>query len=99
VPLSYRRRKCETVEQMIAQRWDVISHCRKCDLMMVVDLRLIARIKGLGFSLWNKKSRCRRVGCGGFVEFQARSPDMSWHEALEAPWPDGKPPKPEPPAG
>lgn len=93
VPLAYRRRKCESVADMAAQRWDVISHCRKCELMMAVDLRMIARVRGPNFSLWNRKSRCRRIGCGGVVEFQAKAPGMNWHEALEAPWPDGVPPR------
>jgi hypothetical protein len=28
VPLAYRRRKCETVQQMIEQGWEVSSRCR-----------------------------------------------------------------------
>jgi hypothetical protein len=92
VPLSYRRRKCETVEEMIGQGWDVLAKCATCDLLMRVDLRLIARVRGRKFSLWNQRSRCRRVGCNGVVSFQARAPGMGWHEPLDAPWPDGKPP-------
>lgn len=95
VPLSYRRRKCETVVDMIEQGWDVISTCRTCGLVMGVDLRTIAQVRGPAFSLWNRKSRCRRVGCGGVVEFQAKAPGMGYHERLDAPWPDGKPPAPE----
>ena len=91
VPLSYRRRKCETVADMMAQGWDVISNCRKCGLMMTVDLRMIARVRGARFSLWNRKTRCRRVGCGGVVEFQAKAPGMNWYENLDAPWPEDKP--------
>lgn len=92
VPLSYRRRKCETVEEMIGQGWDVLAKCGTCELLMRVDLRLIARVRGRKFSLWNQRSRCRRVGCNGVVSFQARAPGMGWHEPLDAPWPDGKPP-------
>jgi hypothetical protein len=77
---------------MLAQRWDVLSVCRKCGLTMSVDLRVIAAIRGPQFSLWNRKSRCRRVGCNGVVNFQAKAPGMAWHEELDAPWPDGKPP-------
>jgi hypothetical protein len=92
VPLAYRRRRCETVADMIDQGWDVISRCRRCELLMTVDLQMIARVRGPAFSLWCRKSRCRRIGCTGVVEFQAKAPGMAWHEALEAPWPDGKPP-------
>ena len=92
VPLSYRRRKCETVADMMGQGWDVLSLCERCQLQMVVDLPMIARVRGPGFSLWNRRSHCRRVGCGGVVRFKARAPGMSWHEELDAPWPDGKPP-------
>lgn len=88
VPLSYRRRRCETIQQMVAQRWEVISNCRKCGLVMMVDLPTIARVRGAEFSLWNRKSRCRRVGCGGVVDFKAKAPGMNWHEPLEAAWPE-----------
>jgi hypothetical protein len=92
VPLAYRRARCETVADMIDQGWDVISRCRKCELLMAVDLQTIARLRGPATSLWCRKARCRRIGCGGVVEFQAKAPGMAWHEELEAPWPNGKPP-------
>lgn len=91
VPLAYRRRRCETVTQMIAQRWDVLSCCERCRLQMVVDLQMIARVRGPAFSLWNRRSHCRRVGCGGVVSFMAKAPGMAWHEPLDAPWSDGEP--------
>jgi len=69
---------------MLAARWDVISNCEKCGLMMRVDLAMIARVSGPATSLWNRKARCRRIGCLGFVVFQARAPGMSCHEALSA---------------
>jgi len=84
VPIRVRRAKCETVGQMIAQRWDVQSKCPVCHLEMDVDLNLVAMVRGPGFSLWNKKPRCRRRLCNGRVRFWARSPDMSWHEELAA---------------
>jgi len=92
VPLAYRRRRCETVTQMTEQGWDVLSSCDKCGLQMLVDLRMIAKVRGPTFSLWSRRSRCRRIGCGGVVRFKARAPGMGWYEELDAPWPDGKPP-------
>ena len=45
VPLSYRRVRCETVADMQAQGWDVVSKCRTCGLTMQVDLDLIAALE------------------------------------------------------
>lgn len=78
---------------MEAQGWDLISRCDQCHLMMRVNLRVVARVKGADFSLWNQKARCRRIGCQGWTSFQARAPGMHFHAPLEAPWPAGKPPK------
>ena len=84
IPLRSRRAKVETVRQMREEGWDVISKCLVCGLVMRVDLALIARVSGPNVSLWNRKAHCRRLGCTGFVEFQARAPGMSWHEVLNA---------------
>ena len=84
IPLAYRRQRCETVEQMLRDNWDVISVCEKCGLIMQADLALIVRVKGPSVSLWNRKARCRRLGCQGWVEFQAKAPGMSFHEPLRA---------------
>lgn len=97
MPLRVRRARCETVFDMLTQHWDVISKCRTCGLIMRVDLWAILRLRGPKTSLWNRKARCRRLGCPGVVEFQARAPGMGWHETLEAPWPEGS--RPEPPEG
>ncbi len=85
VPIAYRRARCETVAQMRRDRWDVISKCEACGLIMRVDLALIIRVRGPAVSLWNRKARCRRLGCGGWVAFQARAPGMDLHDALTAP--------------
>ena len=84
VPLSYRRERCETVSKMRRDGWDVISQCEKCGLTMSVNLALVIRVSGPDVSLWNKKAKCRRLGCRGFVSFLARAPGMPSHEALEA---------------
>lgn len=83
--MRIRRQKCETVEAMARDGWDVISRCETCGLIMRADLALIARISGPRTSLWNRKARCRRLGCTGWVKFQGRAPGMTMHEALTAP--------------
>lgn len=80
-----RRDKFDSVESMLRNGWDVISCCQKCGLTMRVNLALIIRVSGPDVSLWNRKERCRRLGCTGWVAFQARAPDMVMHEVLSAP--------------
>jgi len=89
VPLSFRRARCETVKQMIEQRWEVIARCRACGLELRADLRTIAILRGPGFSLWNRNTRCRRRGCRGVVEFCAKAPGMVIFEPLATPNPRG----------
>jgi len=91
IPIAMRRRRCESVGDMIRLGWDVHSKCEACGLLFRVNLKLIARVKGADFSLWNRKERCKRLGCVGFVNFQGKAPDMSWHEVLSAPWPEDRP--------
>lgn len=80
-----RRPSAETLSRMIAGHWAVISSCRQCGLQMVVDLALLARLKGPNFSLWNRKAPCRRIGCPGFVVFRGKAPGMTGFEELAAP--------------
>jgi hypothetical protein len=96
VPIAYRRRRCESVGDMIRQGWDVHSKCQGCQHLFRVNLKMIARVKGADFSLWNRRERCKRLGCTGFMVFQGKTPDMSWHEPLDAPWPEGKAPAAKP---
>ena len=65
------RSACPTVRWMRAERWDVITCCTTCGLRMQADLARIEREKGPEFSLWDRTVPCRRLGCSGFVEFQA----------------------------
>jgi|SRR5580693_8103883 hypothetical protein len=87
LPISIRRQRCESVAQMQRDRWEVISCCEKCGLNMVVDLALVARVSGPDTSLWNRKARCRQIGCAGWVEFKAKAPGMNMYEPLSAPDP------------
>ena len=56
---------------MRAEGWDVITVCTSCGLKMQANLGRIEREKGSDFSLWDRTAPCRRLGCAGFVEFQA----------------------------
>ena len=58
VHISEFRNRVATVADMQAQRWDVISKCRVCGLMMAVDLALIVRTTGPETILWNRLARC-----------------------------------------
>jgi hypothetical protein len=93
VPLAYRRARCETVGEMIDQGWDVLTKCQVCELVMQTDLKLIGRVSGRDVSLWNRKARCRRLLCHGFVEFYAKAPGMDGHQPLRA---DDREPDPVP---
>lgn len=84
IPLAARRPVCESVDDMRRLGWDVISRCPTCGLVMRVDLSALATLRGPSFSLWNRKARCRRLGCTGHASFQARAPDMAWHDELRA---------------
>jgi hypothetical protein len=93
IPIRMWRSKAETVAEMLAQKWEVITSCQKCGLAMVADLALIARETGPATSLWNRSSPCRRIGCTGAVVFMAKVPGVAFHQVLSAPWPEGKPPE------
>lgn len=80
------RRAVATVADMAARQWAVIAKCQACGLMTVVDLELVARVSGAATVLWNRKARCKKVGCQGFVEFQAHVPNgPAGYETLTAP--------------
>lgn len=82
VPIAQRQHQGCDVAAMAKAGWDVLSECRRCGLIMQVDLQLIARVSGPRTSLWNRHARCRRLLCPGVVEFKAKAPGMGWHERL-----------------
>lgn len=47
--------------------------CRTCKTAFVVDLDLVAAMRGRGFSLINKLGRCKVYGCGGETIFLWKS--------------------------
>lgn len=84
IPISQRRREGETVAAMLAHGWEVVSACQTCGIELRTDLALIVRVSGGGTSLWNRKARCRRLNCAGWVVFKAKAPGMFWFEELAA---------------
>jgi hypothetical protein len=82
VSIRARFAQGRTVDDMARSGWEVISRCEQCGLMMLVDLKLIAWVRGPNVSLWNRKARCRRLLCNGVVTFHAKVPGMSGHEPL-----------------
>ena len=85
IHIAQWRSKYETVEAMHRDRIDVVSKCRKCDLTMQVDLALVIKVSGPNVSLWNRKARCRRLLCDGWVDFHAKAPGVNWYAKLAAP--------------
>ncbi|MGA0603511.1 hypothetical protein ACO2Q3_22580 [Caulobacter sp. KR2-114] len=82
-PIRMRYHHGRTVADMLGNRWQVISKCRTCGLIMLVNLRLVVVVSGPGVSLWNRRARCRRLGCAGVVDFQAMAPGMDGFQPLE----------------
>jgi hypothetical protein len=77
------------VQAMIDERWTVVSYCRTCHLSMMVDLPLIAKVSGPKTVLWNRQSKCKRIGCQGTVEFHGKPPNITVAFRLFAEWPKG----------
>lgn len=88
ISAGQRRAAVETVGQMYEKCWALTARCRACDLVMLVDLRVVIRMRGPGFSLWNRHTRCRRVvyagRCRGFVDFEFKAPGMTQPRPLAA---------------
>ena len=97
IPAAAWRQRIETVADFARAHIEVITDCPKCGLQMVVDLALVARVSGPETSLWNRKPRCRKLGCGARASLKAKLPGKGYYEALEAPWPSDKPALPTSP--
>lgn len=82
VPITARFSRGRTVADMARERWDVVSQCDYCGLMMKADLRLIAYVSGPNTVLWNRKAKCRLLFCRGVVTFLAQAPGMDGHQVL-----------------
>ena len=97
IPAAAWRQRIETVADFIRDHIEVITDCPRCGLQMVVNLPMVARVSGPETSLWNRKPRCRKLGCGGRATLKAKLPGKGYYEALEAPWPSDKPAAPSSP--
>ncbi len=60
-----------TVGAMAASGTDVRAWCRKCSLVLKVSPAMLAAYHGPDFSLMNRLTKCRQVGCDGTVFFLA----------------------------
>lgn len=82
------RGAAETVGRMYEKRWELTGQCRACQLVLLVDLRVVIRMKGPTFSLWNKHTQCRRIvytgRCRGVIDFSFKAPGMTQPKALTA---------------
>jgi hypothetical protein len=83
LPFTAFYTSAKTVEQMQATGWLVISRCGECGLTMETNLAHVIALAGPGLSLWNRKERCRRLGCSGFVDFHGRHPRRGGYEPLK----------------
>ena len=83
IPIKEWHAAGRTVAQMRERRWDVLSKCLACGLMMQVDLGLVIRVAGPDVSLWDRRQRCRCLGCEGDTVFLGRPPNVTLHMRLE----------------
>lgn len=91
-PPTWWRGQAETADQMLAKHWDVTSRCSTCHLVMRTNLAVITMVSGGETSLWNRRQRCRRMHCVGFVTFSARPPELMQPFALMSAWPEDREP-------
>lgn len=63
-----------TVGGLLDAQERVIWSCRKCKDWALADLLAIQREKGPTYSLVDRTSTCRNVGCGGKVAFHYGAP-------------------------
>lgn len=78
----------DTVAEMQARRWDVVSWCPICGVTLHVNLAFVATTMGPAASLWNRQPPCRCVvagrRCAGRTRFQARPPGLANYVTLLA---------------
>lgn len=83
----------ETAGDMLRLGWRIQSVCLVCGLKMDEPLENIVKLAGPDYVLWDKKGRCRRVGCHGARVFEGRPRGMNHFNRLTRPQPlpDGRP--------
>lgn len=65
---------CPTLGDMARRGWTLSARCRTCRLAMAVDLDLVIRARGGGWSPWGRTAKCRRLHCGGRMHLRAYAP-------------------------
>lgn len=95
---AYKPRWMSSIGYMRDSDVRVRALCRKCRVLLEVDLNVMCTMRGRSFSLINAKARCKIVGCGGEVFFMASPGEGTPFRPLaeSAPKPRERP-KPEPP--
>ncbi len=83
IPFQHFHFQSRMVGLMIENGWTVISQCEKCQLQTTVDLDLIVTVKGPQVTLWNRRQRCKKVGCSGWVYFLGKHPRRIGFDRLE----------------
>ena len=63
-----------SVGQMRRDGWIIYARCRHCETDLRVDLNVTARIMGADYKLWDRTTRCKRVGCEGRAAFVCTPP-------------------------
>jgi len=76
------RATIETVADMQAACWEVISRCDSCTLSVSVDLDQLSWSKGAATVLWDRREPCPCPGCHGERRFLGRSPGGGGYQAL-----------------
>jgi hypothetical protein len=79
------RESFETVAQMRIGRWRVVRACDVCGVRLKTPLGALERLKGPGFSLWNREPACLVEGCTGHAHYEALPPRCSLFFRLRAP--------------
>jgi hypothetical protein len=77
-----------TLGQMAKAGWEMVARCKRCGVVLTVDVAALIKLHGPDAIWWGRKPRCRVVGCVGRVEFGARAWRMgSWQSLSRTPTP------------
>jgi hypothetical protein len=85
-------RSKRTIAAMIEHGFSSYAYCPACRLYREVDLNKLMATKGPAYSLWNRRCRCKKPGCTGWVRFKV---GPGWHtpdydDNTEARWIDAE---------
>ena len=72
-----------TLGQMADAGWEMVARCRRCGVVLTVDLKALVKLHGADAIWWGRRARCRVVQCGGVVEVGARAWRMGSWQSLD----------------